>query len=83
MSTQEGYGVVQKAHSLERTCQVKWLGNSDSVRDDCVSVYDIGYHSDFNFRSGDVVIRLTASDDAGRSPEQASAESFPPCGQVR
>eukprot|EP00794_Sanderia_malayensis_P009375 gene9375-10362_t len=89
------YGVVQRVDCVQRTCEVKWL--NDEEQDDkkklasCVSVYDIGDHPDFNFRPGDVVMRLTGVDDSNLSAndehssnakEDMTGDVLPPCGQV-
>ena len=58
------------------------MNRTENVYDDCVSVYDIGDHSDYSFKFGDVVFRL-ADEQNEENSEGGKEEVKATCGQVR
>ena len=77
------FGVVQTSNNQQRTCRVQWLNNldSDSNIDNDVSVYDLADHPDYNFRPGDVIVRLEGHKNEPND-ENEPKQTFAPCGQV-
>mmetsp|Transcript_32205 Transcript_32205/g.52038 ORF Transcript_32205/g.52038 Transcript_32205/m.52038 type:complete len:618 (-) Transcript_32205:1026-2879(-) len=70
--------VVQSVNAKERTCVVRWLSCSkdgtvnpgtleDKSNVETLSVYDLMDHTDYNFRLGDVVVRLTPKPNEERT----------------
>lgn len=55
LSSQERVGVVCSVKAKEHICTVRWLDN-DTIED--VSAYSIAMHSTFDFRMGDIVLKL-------------------------
>ena len=80
-SKQNGYGVVQKSDNAQRTCKVKWVGNGEGECVDEVSVYDIGEHPDYNFKLGDIVVRLIDVNDPSIE-EGVDIATVPTTGEV-
>ena len=75
------YGIVQKSDNVQRTCLIKWVGRREGDSEEEVSVYDIGDHPDFNFKLGDVVVRLVDVNES-KNEENSNNPSTPSCGQV-
>lgn len=70
--TSERVGIVQRVQAKERTCTVRW---TDDNSIETVSVYSIAIHSTFDFRLGDIVLRLpsTTSSSQEKSPSSSSS----------
>ncbi|EDW84363.1 uncharacterized protein Dwil_GK14098 [Drosophila willistoni] len=88
---QTDYGVIQSVHHDERTAKVKWFNiysNMDNPVPFCkdteeLSVYDLKDHSDYQYRPGTMVIRVSnfTGEDADSTAGQV-IENFPD-GRVR
>ena len=68
-------GVVDSVNHDERICVVTWRADS---RREVLPVYDIAPHPDFNFKVGDVVLRLPAtSGPHGGGPGDSNESEAP------
>lgn len=77
--------MILTADHKSRLCHVKWFTREgkelQEERD--VSVYDIMEHTDFEFSSGDVVVRVARSDTEDSAAEAGAGRPTPCVGQVR
>ncbi|CAH0395025.1 unnamed protein product [Bemisia tabaci] len=84
------YGVIQSVDHIGRTAKLKWfltyVSPSDPVpslvQENEMSVYDLKDHPDFQFRPGDVVVRLGNVDNEHQNATAGQILDIYPEGQV-
>jgi hypothetical protein len=73
-NSQRRAGVVRRVDAKNRKSEVRWLDNGKTEE---VSSYSISDHTDFEFRLGDIVLRLPAA-NTELHPSPTSQQQSPP-----